>query len=399
MAKQGVGRVGLNAEQRFDTSGIHELFHPQRPLVSSFTEVQTRLNDLPYGANVIVAILSYTGYNQEDSVILNKGAVDRGLFRSLCFRTFKDLARNAGSEQEVFAIPDAREVTGYKRANYAKLSSEDALPLLHQEIEQDDVLIGKVIQPTDASKAGDLDGSKRDRSTIYKNKEPARVDKIMATPTKDGATLVHIRTRSARVPVIGNKYSSRHGQKGVCGLVLPQEDMPFTADGISPDLIMNPHAIPSRMTVGQILETLLGKAAMLTGQIGDGTAFAHLNATLEEGESTDTTATTPPPLLAERIGDVLHAFGYNRHGNERLYNGMTGEMLEAEVFIGPCHYMALKHMVVDKVHARATGPRQILTRQPVDGRSRDGGLRVGEVRSDANQSYCRNQCCCPSCCP
>jgi DNA-directed RNA polymerase II subunit RPB2 len=394
MLKQGVGKVGLNSDQRFDTSGIHELFYPQKPLVSSFTEVYTHLNDLPYGENVVVAIMSYTGYNQEDSLILNKGAVDRGMFRSLYFRTYKDTARNAGSEQEVFEIPDSKDVSGLKKANYGKLSSEDALPDLHQKIDQDDVLIGKIIQPSDASKAGDVDGSKKDRSTIYKNKESARVDKIATTQTKDGSTLVNIRTRSQRIPDIGNKYSSRHGQKGVCGIVLPQEDMPFTADGISPDIIMNPHAIPSRMTVSQLLETLLGKAAVMVGKIGDGTAFSNLESYLEEYASieekqkmsgskrsmdeVDSNA-RHARLLAHKIGDVLHEFGYNRYGNERLYNGMTGELLEAEVFIGPCHYMALKHMVIDKVHARCTGPRQILTRQPVEGRSRDGGLRWGEV--------------------
>jgi len=166
------------------------------------------------------------------------------MFRSLYFRTFKDTARNAGSEQEVFEIPDAKDVTGLKRANYSKISAKDAMPELHQEIEQDDVVIGKIIQPSDSSKACEVEGAKKDRSTIYKYKESARVDKIATTLTKDGATLVNVRTRSLRIPCIGNKYSSRHGQKGVCGMVLPQEDMPFTADGISPDIIMNPHAIP-----------------------------------------------------------------------------------------------------------------------------------------------------------
>jgi DNA-directed RNA polymerase II subunit RPB2 len=209
MLKQGVGKVGINSDQRFDTSGIHELFYPQKPLVSSFTEIHTHLNDLPYGENVVVAILSYTGYNQEDSLILNKGSVDRGMFRSLYFRTFKDTARNAGSEQEVFEVPDAKDVTGLKRANYSKISQKDALPDLHQEIEQDDVLIGKIIQPSDSTKAGEVEGAKKDRSTIYKYKETARVDKIASTLTKDGATLVNVRTRSLRIPCIGNKYSSR----------------------------------------------------------------------------------------------------------------------------------------------------------------------------------------------
>jgi DNA-directed RNA polymerase II subunit RPB2 len=413
MLKQGAGKVGLNSDQRFDTSGIHELFYSQKPLVSSFTEIHTHLNDLPYGENVIVAIMSYTGYNQEDSLIVNKASIDRGLFRSLYFRSYKDTARNAGAEQEVFEVPADCDMTGINRSNYSKLGS-DALPDIHQQVEQDDVLIGKIIQPTDVSKIIEGEGSKKDRSTLYKNKEPARVDKVSSTITKDGATLVKVRTRSLRIPTIGDKLSSRHGQKGVISMIFPQEDMPFTSDGICPDVIMNPHAIPSRMTISQLLETLMGKAGVMKGKFGDGTAFAHLESYMDEiydedGEMREIdTADTEcdadmefheenlkkpktlhrrSVLLADRIGDVLHEAGFNRYGDERMYNGMTGEMLKAHIFIGPCHYMRLKHMVVDKVHGRRTGPRQILTRQPVEGRSRDGGLRFGEMERDALISH------------
>lgn len=403
MSKQSVGKVGLNSDQRFDTSGIHELFYPQKPLVSSFTEIHTNLNHLPSGENVMVAIMSYTGYNQEDSLIMNKGSIDMGLFRSLYFRTFKDTSKNANAEQEVFEKPSAKngeKVSNMKKANYDKVG-DDGFPKLGQVIEQDDVVIGKVIRPVDASKVSvDGENGVKDRSTIYKYKESARVDKIVTTQTKDGATLVNVRTRAHRTPQIGDKHSSRHGQKGVMSMVLASEDMPFTADGISPDIIMNPHAIPSRMTISQLLETLLGKACVIEGKIGDGTAFAHLKEFLDETytEKDNETAENFSNMTAEqvskqsamlgtRIGDVLHAAGYNRYGNERLYNGQTGEMLEAQIFIGPCHYMRLKHMVVDKVHARCTGPRQILTRQPVEGRARDGGLRWGEMERDTLISH------------
>ena len=414
MSNQGVGKVGLNSDQRFDTSGIHELFYPQKPLVSSFTEIHTHLTDLPYGENVIVAIMSYTGYNQEDSLIVNQASIDRGLFRSLYFRTYKDTARNAGAEQELFEVPADADMTGINRSNYSKLGA-DALPDIHQQIEQDDVLIGKIIQPTDISKIAEGEGSKKDRSTLYKNKEPARVDKISSTLTKDGATLVKVRTRSHRIPAIGDKLSSRHGQKGVISMIFPQEDMPFTADGICPDIIMNPHAIPSRMTISQLLETLLGKAGVMKGKLGDGTAFAHLESYMDEifdehGEMKDGplsdaemkaaggvdspqgTESIPHVrrrnvLLATRVGNVLHEAGFNRHGNERMFNGMSGEMLKATIFIGPCFYMRLKHMVGDKAHARRIGPRQILTRQPAEGRSRDGGLRFGEMERDALISH------------
>ena len=433
MSNQGVGKVGLNSDQRFDTSGIHELFYPQKPLVSSFTEIHTHLTDLPYGENVIVAIMSYTGYNQEDSLIVNQASIDRGLFRSLYFRTYKDTARNAGAEQELFEVPADADMTGINRSNYSKLGS-DALPDIHQKIEQDDVLIGKIIQPTDISKIAEGEGSKKDRSTLYRNKESARVDKISSTLTKDGATLVKVRTRSHRIPAIGDKLSSRHGQKGVISMIFPQEDMPFTAEGICPDIIMNPHAIPSRMTISQLLETILGKAGVMKGKLGDGTAFAHLESYMDEifdesgemkdgplseaekqmmgcsdDEETKSSANvnqkiphgdgdgghnTENPhvrrrnvLLATRIGDVLHEAGFNRYGNERMYNGMSGEMLRGMIFIGPCFYMRLKHMVIDKAHARRIGPRQILTRQPAEGRSRDGGLRFGEMERDALISH------------
>jgi DNA-directed RNA polymerase II subunit RPB2 len=375
MLKQAVGLVGLNAEQRFDTSGIHELFYPQRPLVSSFTEIQTRLTDLPYGNNVIIAIMSYTGYNQEDSLILNSASIDRGLFRSLYFRTYKDIARNVGSEQETFESPNENEIIGMKRADYSKLSSIDGFPDLHQEIKQDDVIIGKVLHLTDLNNNNNINNEeKKDRSTIYKNKEPARIDKITTSLTKEGSVLVNVKTRSHRIPVVGDKFSSRHGQKGVCSLILNPEDMPFTSSGQIPDMIMNPHAIPSRMTLSQLIETVLGKTAVMVGKIGDGTAFNHTNE--EDGKS-----------MIEHIQDLLHQYGFNRHGNEVMYNGMTGEMLNAQIFIGPCYYMRLKHMVIDKIHARATGPRQILTRQPVEGRAREGGLRFGEMERDALISH------------
>ena len=418
MLKQGVGKVGLNSDQRFDTSGIHELFYPQKPLVSAFTEVFTHMNDLPYGENAIVAIMSYTGYNQEDSVILNKGSVDRGLFRSLYYRTFKDTAKTAGSDQELYEKPCKDDVLGMKHANYDKITTLDGFPDLGQKMEQDDVIIGKVIKPTDTTKLSD-DNSKKDRSMIYKYKESARVDKIATSLTKDGMTMVNVRTRALRVPVLGDKFSSRHGQKGVCSLILASEDMPFTADGMTPDLIMNPHAIPSRMTISQLLETALGKAAVLEGKIGDGTAFAHMDEyatqkmdgfylngvyhkddTLsgdngDDGmdECKDRECKTLADLnhvskyIGDKIGAILHASGFNRYGNERMYNGQTGELMDADIFIGPCHYMRLKHMVVDKVHARCTGPRQILTRQPVEGRAREGGLRWGEMEKDALLSH------------
>lgn len=392
MLKQGLGLVGINYNMRFDTAPFHTLFYPQRPSVSTFVERLTHLDRLPWSQTAIVAIACYTGYNQEDSIILNKGSLDRGMFRSFHFKTHKETAKNVGADQESFEIPDEKEVSGMKIGNYTKIQ-EDATMNIGEDVRQDDVIIGKVMK-TEAlgARNGDEiefsemdlaklsrrdkgDVLKKDRSIMYRSREPARIDRITTTLNKDGASSINVRTRGVRIPVIGDKLSSSSGQKGVISLILPQEDMPFTKDSIVPDLIINPHCIPSRMTIGQLLEMLLGKTAALEGHIGDGTPFQPRTSKDDEEEN-DTT------LLANKIGDVLHSVGYERTGHERMYNGQTGEMMEALIFIGPCRYMRLKHMVSDKVHARCTGPRQILTHQPVEGRSREGGLRFGEMERD-----------------
>ena len=234
----------------------------------------------------------------------------------------------------------------------------------------DDILVGKTVPiPTDTEELGQRTSrhTKRDSSTSMRSTEHGIVDQVMLTTNEEALKFAKVRVRSVRVPQIGDKFASRHGQKGTVGITYRQEDMPFTAEGISPDLIMNPHAIPSRMTIGHLVECLLGKVSSFTGDEGDATPF------------TDVTV--------EAISDALEKFGYQRRGFEVLYNGQTGKKLRANIYLGPTYYQRLKHMVDDKIHARARGPLQILTRQPVEGRARDGGLRFGEMERDCIISH------------
>lgn len=362
MSKQGLGVVGLNYSTRYDTGGSHLLWYPQRPLVTTFMNRIAGFDHIPYTINAIAAIATYTGYNQEDSVIMNQSSVDRGLFRSFFFRTHKDTAKNVGADQEVFERPDRKVVTGMKRGIYDKITLEDATMDLNCEVSQDDAIVGKVMRTIDQNKRSDDDKVQKDKSLLYRSKENARIDSVTRTISKDGAIMINVRTRAMRVPRIGDKFASKKGQKGICSLLLRHEDMPFSAQGIVPDLIINPNAIPSRMTCSQIMESVLGKTAALAGQVGDGSAWNGI---------TD-----------EDISNELQRHGFERYGNEMLRNGMTGELMECPIFIGPVPYMRLKHMVIDKIHARRTGPRQFLTRQPLEGRAREGGLRFGEMERD-----------------
>ena len=367
MGKQAVGVYATNFNHRMDTIA-HVLCYPQRALVTTQVEEMLGTNVVPAGCCPVVVIMSYTGFNQEDSVIVNQSAIDRGIFRSFVYRAYKDEEKAIGADSEQFENPiHCSDCMGMRMGCYTKLSADGRVtPGTH--VKQGDVLIGKTINTSDICEGNEARRIvKRDKSLIMKNNEPATVDAVLTSMTKEGNRYIKVRTRSLRIPRIGDKLSSRHGQKGVIGMVLSQEDMPFTSDGISPDIIINPHAIPSRMTIGQLVECLLGKLCTIDGRIGDGTPF--------RGTS------------IEQIADELEARGYQRHGNEKLVNGMTGKLMPGRVFIGPTFYQRLKHMVIDKQHSRARGPIQILTRQPVEGRSRDGGLRFGEMERDCIISH------------
>jgi DNA-directed RNA polymerase II subunit RPB2 len=387
MGKQAMGIYALNFRDRMDTMA-NLLCYLNVPLVSPYMSRYYKAQDMPSGYNIVVAIATYGGYNQEDSIMINKAALDRGLFRSIFYRTYKDEEKKnqASGEEERFCNPDPTLTKHMKLANYTKLS-EDGFVAENVYVNSDDVLIGKVAPirlraPDGAALAGvghatlqamsgaaaaaavEAAGGKRykDVSKLLRNNETGFVDKIYRGRNGEGYSFVKIRVRSERVPTIGDKFSSRHGQKGTVGLILNPWDMPRTKDGLVPDIIINPHCIPSRMTIAQLMEMLLGKVCSKNGILGDGTPFNQLS----------------PEMIAEKLLDS----GMEPYGNELLYSGYTGKQMSCNIFMAPCFYQRLKHMVDDKIHSRASGPLVMLTRQPAEGRARDGGLRFGEMERD-----------------
>lgn len=363
MGKQAMGIFARNYSKRLDKNG-YVLCSPMRPFVETRMMHTLKTHEMPSGDNIIVAIGCYGGYNQEDSVILNRGAINRGLFRTLYYTIYKDEEhRNiASGKEEKFVKPRRENTRGFKTSSYHAVG-DNGVPILNSTIKENDVIIGKV-----TSLKGDGTGYQyRDSSTTHKNSETCRVDGVWQDRNSDGYPFVKVRVVSERVPEIGDKFSSRHGQKGTCGIMLNEEDMPFSAKGLRPDLIMNPHAVPSRMTIAQLMETMYGHVCVEKGTLGDGTPYSH--------------------LPVENIREQLLQLGMHPYGNETLYNGQTGEMMDVEIFMGPTFYQRLKHMVIDKKHSRARGPIVSLTRQPCEGRSRDGGLRVGEMERDCMLSH------------
>lgn len=361
MAKQAIGVYVSNYALRMDkTAWI--LNYPHRPLVDTRIMRMLKMDELPSGTPVIVAIMTYTGYNQEDSVMINQGAIDRGLFRTTAYETKRDEDKKTHCEVEVRCKPMEHKTKGMKFCNYSKLGADGLMPV-NTHIENMDIIMGKVTPIKSARSDPNAVIKFEDASKTYRTDEDACfMDKNHVGVNGDGYTTWKGRIRMDRSPVIGDKFSSRHGQKGTVGNIIPEADMPFTASGIRPDLIMNPHAIPSRMTIGHMMETLLGKVLLELGMFGDGTAFTEL--------SMDT-------IIAALVSN-----GFTSTGNELLYDGHTGKQLESYIFVGPCYYQRLKHMVADKQHSRSKGPMVSLTRQPAEGRSRDGGLRFGEMERD-----------------
>ncbi|KAJ2602772.1 DNA-dependent RNA polymerase II [Coemansia sp. RSA 1722] len=364
MGKQAMGIMLTNYQIRMDTLA-NILYYPQKPLATTRAMDYLKFRDLPAGQNAIVGIMCYGGYNQEDSVIMNQSSIDRGLFRSLYFRTHGDEEDKQGlKDKGVFERPTAETTLRLKHGTYEKLE-DDGLIAPGTRVTGDDIIIGKTTAiPPDSLELGQRTKThtKIDASKALRSTERGIVDQVMLTTNADGYTFVKVRIRSTRVPQMGDKFASRHGQKGTIGITYRTEDMPFSAEGIVPDIIINPHAIPSRMTIGHLVECLLSKLSTLIGSEGDATPF------------TDVTV--------EAISEQLLERGYQPRGFEVMYNGHTGRKLAAQIFLGPTYYQRLKHMVDDKIHSRARGPQQILTRQPVEGRSRDGGLRFGEMERD-----------------
>ena len=360
MGKQAMGIYATNYDQRMDKTA-YILNYPSRPLVDTRVMDFLHLNQIPSGTQIHVAIMTHTGYNQEDSVLINKGSLDRGLFLATIYHTEKDEDKNIIRDEIIRCKPDPTKTKGIKFGNYDKLNSSGFIPV-NQRVENRDVIIAKTVPIKENRNDPTKTVKYEDQSKTFRTTEEAYIDKNYTGRNGDGYNFAKVRVRVLRKPTYGDKFSSRHGQKGTVGNLIPECDMPFTKSGLRPDIIINPHAIPSRMTIGQLKETLLGKVLLELGMFGDGTSFGNLD--------------------VKTISQELLKLGYESYGNELMYNGLTGEQLETNIFVGPVFYQRLKHMVSDKQHSRSIGPMVNLTRQPAEGRSRDGGFRIGEMERD-----------------
>jgi DNA-directed RNA polymerase III subunit RPC2 len=371
MGKQAIGAIAQNQFLRIDTL-LYLMVYPQKPMVKTRTIELIKYDQLPAGQNATVAVMSYSGYDIEDALVLNKASCDRGFGRCQVFRKYATQLRkyqNSSSDR----IGDRHIENGAPIRKHALLEV-DGLAAVGEKVSSGEVYIMK---QTPLNIRGTGLGSDygtndyRDTPMTYRLPDPSFIDKVMISTTETETTLIKVLTRQTRRPEVGDKFSSRHGQKGVCGIIAQQEDMPFNDQGIVPDIIMNPHGFPSRMTVGKMLELLAGKAGVLSGQLQYGTAFGGSR--------------------VEDMAAILTAHGFSYSGKDMLTSGITGEPLTAYVFFGPIYYQKLKHMVQDKMHSRARGPRAMLTRQPTEGRSRDGGLRLGEMERDCLIAYGASQ--------
>ena len=359
-SKQAVSMYHSNYQMRIDKMGV-VLNYGQIPLIKSRYLEYINNEEQPYGINAIVAIMSYTGYNVEDAILINEGSLNRGIFRTTYYSMYEEREESSkvsGLSNSKFANIEKNKVTGTKPGYDYSFLDDYGMIKENTPVNDKMILIGKI--------SSNLENKDlwTDASVKPKKGQLGFVDKSFITDSEDGFNIAKVRLREERIPAIGDKMASRAGQKGTIGLIIPEENMPFTADGIRPDLIINPHALPSRMTIGQIVECLFGKACLNYGMFGDCTAFQV------KGSNHQT------------YGKMLVEAGFHSTGNQMLYNGMTGEQLESNIYIGPTYYMRLKHMVKDKINYRARGPNTGLTRQPVQGRANDGGLRIGEMERD-----------------
>jgi len=362
--KQALGFYTANYSVRIDMD-VNILNYPQIPIVTTIMSPISHYEEHPSGQNLTVAVMSYEGYNMEDAVVVNKASIDRGLGRSTYFRpSVAEELRYSGGLMDNICIPD-KDVKGYKSERDYRYLEDDGIIFPEAKVKEEDVIIGKTSPPRFLSGMDEYNlasSVRRESSVSLRHGERGVVDFVLITENEEGNKLIQVRIRDQRIPEIGDKFTSRHGQKGVVGLIVPHTDMPFTSSGITPDLIFSPHGIPSRMTISHLLELVSGKVGALSGRMIDGTIFN-----------------------AEKEADIrkeLLSLGFKENGVETVYNGITGEKLKAKIFVGNIYYLKLKHMVANKLHARARGPIQLLTRQPTEGRAKEGGLRLGEMEKD-----------------
>lgn len=362
--KQALGLYTANFLTRMNTD-VSILHNPQKPIVRTYMYDALELDKHAAGQNLVVALMSYEGQNMQDAIILNKGSIDRGLARSTYYRPYSvEELRYSGGLTDEIGLPD-KDVKGYKTEKEYRYLEDDGIAYPEANLKEDDVVIGKTSPPRFLGELEEFSiaaNVRRESSITVKHGEQGIVDMIILTENEEGNRLVQVRLRDQRIPEVGDKFASRHGQKGIVGAIIHQADMPFTASGVVPDIIFSPHSIPSRMTISHLIEALVGKVGALRGEHVDGTSF--------DAE--------PEEALRKQLLEL----GFREDGTEKMYNGITGEEFEAQIFVGNMFYQKLKHMVANKLHARASGRIQLLTRQPIEGRSKGGGLRLGEMEKD-----------------
>jgi len=368
MGKQAIGVFGTNFYARMDTYAC-VMNYPMKPFVGTRSMNYLRFREMPAGTNTMVFIMCYTGYNQEDSLMLGQSSVDRGFMRAVSYRCYAAEEKFVGNKPvDVFGRPQDMRTLAMRRGDYSKLDS-DGLIEPGTRVLGDDILIGRTspLPPAPSDDMGVPRHERKDNSVSVRTAEMGVIDNVMLSINKDGFKFTKVRLRTLKIPEVGDKFASRHGQKGTLGIMYRQEDMPWSHFGVTPDIVMNPHAIPSRMTIGHLVEQLAGKVGALVGCQGDATPFTR--------------------VTVKDISGRLHDMGFPRYGIERVFNGHTGRPLTNKIFVGPVYYQRLKHMVSDKVQSRSRGPVTSLVRQPTEGRAKEGGLRFGEMERDCQISH------------
>jgi DNA-directed RNA polymerase subunit B len=362
--KQALGFYAQNYLIRMDMD-VNLLYTPQRPIVKSVMHDLGNYDAHPSGQNLVVAVMCYEGYNMEDAIIINKASIERGMGRSAYYRPLiSEELRYSGGLLDEIGVPD-KDCKGYRSEEDYSLLEEDGIIYPEAKVGEGDVAIGKTSPPRFLSNMGEYQLSsttRRESSEFLKHGEKGKIDFVIITENEEGNKLVEVKIRDERIPELGDKFTSRHGQKGIIGLIVPTEDMPFSASGVTPDLIFSPMGIPSRMTMSHLIEILAAKTGALSGRQVDGTVY--------DSES------------QADIRKELQSLGFRENGTETLYDGVTGRQYKVKIYIGDMYYLKLKHMVANKIHSRARGPIQLLTRQPTEGRAKGGGLRLGEMEKD-----------------